>query len=104
MLTLYSISQNKLTAVLKHYKQNGMVPHLKRPGGRHTSNKRYLKHEDILRVVNFLNNFAEANALVLPGRVPGFTRFDIKLLPSHETKASVWRKYKNVGLSFFFSF
>ena len=30
---------------------------------------------------------------MLPGRIPGYKRFDIKLLPSNYTKASVWRLY-----------
>jgi len=44
--------------------------------------------------VSFVTNFAEQHALLLPGRVPGFKRSDIRLLPSHETKASIWRKYE----------
>lgn len=30
----------------------------------------------------------------LPGRIPGFRRADIRVLPTTETKSSVWRKYK----------
>ena len=62
-------------------------------GGRRSSDKRLLTHEDIKRVVNFLVNYAETHAIDLPGRTPGFRRFDVKLLPSHETKASIWSKY-----------
>ncbi|KAK6190399.1 hypothetical protein SNE40_002279 [Patella caerulea] len=61
-------------------------------GGRHL-NTRALSFEDIQRIVTFLINFAEQHALVLLGRVPGFKRDDVKLLPSSETKASIWRKY-----------
>ena len=46
------------------------------------------------KAVTFITNYAEQHALVLPGRVPGFKRSDIRLLPSSETKASVWRLYK----------
>jgi len=48
---------------------------------------------DIQRIVTFLTNHAEECAVSLPGRVPGFKRTDIKLLPSSDTKMSVWRKY-----------
>ena len=89
-----SISQNKLTALIKHYKENGLVQRRKQAGGR-KSNKRSLSFEDIKAVVTFITNFAEQHALVLPGRVPGFKRSDIRLLPSSETKASVWRLYKS---------
>ena len=88
-----SISQDKLTALLKHYKEFGLTPRHKQSGGRRAAYVRLLKHADISRVVAFLVNFAEDHALMLPGRIPGFKRFDIKLLPSHYTKACVWRKY-----------
>ncbi len=50
--------------------------------------------EDVQRIVNFLTTFAETHAMILPGRVPGFKRDDVKLLPSHEQNNSVWRQYK----------
>ena len=78
---------------MKHYKEFGLTPRHKRSGGRHAADVRLMTHTDISRVVNFLVNFAEDHALVLPGRVPGFKRFDIKLLPSSYTKASIWRLY-----------
>lgn len=55
-----------------------------------------LTFEDVTRVVQYITNYAEANALVLPGRVPGFKRDDIKLLPSSETRASIWRTYHSI--------
>jgi hypothetical protein len=45
-------------------------------------------------VTRFILNLAEEQALILPGRIPGYKRDDIKLLPSCETKASIWRRYK----------
>ena len=62
-------------------------------GGRHAAYVRLLNHVDISRVVAFLVNFAEDHSLMLPGQIPGFERFDIKLLPCNYTKASVWRIY-----------
>jgi hypothetical protein len=47
-----------------------------------------LKYEDLQRVVNFINNYAEDNAIVLPGLHPGHKHFGGKLLPSHVTKAA----------------
>ena len=41
----------------------------------------------------FVSQYAEHHALVLPGRVPGFKRDDVKLLPSAETKAKVYGVY-----------
>jgi hypothetical protein len=35
--------------------------------------------EDVKHLVSFIVNYADQNALVLPGRVPGFARDDIKV-------------------------
>ena len=51
------------------------------------------KFEDKEIAVRFITNYAEVNALPLPGRMPRFNDYDIMLLPSDTTKASVHRKY-----------
>lgn len=86
------ISQNKLTALLKHYVKNGLTPRQKKSGGR-KYNTKALTVADTERVVMFLRNFAEDHGVNLPGRVPGFKRADIKLLPTSQTKSSIWRLY-----------
>ena len=43
--------------------------------------------------VRFLLNYAEQNGILLPGRVSGYSRSDIKLLPSSVSKRTVWREY-----------
>ena len=42
----------------------------------------------------FIDNYVEENAIVLPGRFPGFKNKEIRLLSLLETKMSVWREYK----------
>ena len=54
-------------------------------------NSRTLPHNattfaDIQYVLRFLHNYAEANAVLLPGRIPGYKRDDLQLLPSSTTK------------------
>ena len=39
-----------------------------------------------------MTNFVEENAIVLPGRIPGFKSDEVKVLSSSETKMSVWRR------------
>jgi len=39
-------------------------------------------------------DLTEVNGIILPGRVAAFHRQDVKVLPSSETRSSVWRKYK----------
>jgi len=40
-------------------------------------------------IVWFLHSYAEQNALLLPGRIPGYTHTDIQLLPLSESKRAV---------------
>ena len=86
------ISQNKLTAVMKHFLQHGLTPREKKSGGR-KYNSNAISAEDTERAVQLIRNFAEDHALVLPGRVPGFKRADVKILPSVHSRASIWRHY-----------
>ena len=48
-------------------------------------------------VVRFLINYAKQHALLLPGRIPGYSRSDIKLLPSSVSKRTVWRTYQQAS-------
>lgn len=52
-------------------------------------------HTLVERVVKFTMNVSEEQALFLPGRVPGFKRIDVKLLPSSVTKCKLWKTYKD---------
>jgi len=89
---LHAISRDRLTALLKWYRNNGLAPKEKRSGGR-SNQKRAYGFDDIKRSVAFITNYAEDHALVLPGRVPGFNNHDVKLLPSCETKVKVYQAY-----------
>ena len=54
---------------------------------------RVLSFEGTTRVFEIIDNFAEENALFLPGRVSGSKRADLSLLPSTNSKASILRDY-----------
>ena len=43
--------------------------------------------------------YVESNAILLPGRIPGYKRDDIKLLPSSCTKRAVWVLYQESAAS-----
>ena len=45
------------------------------------------------RAVTFIKNFSEIHALPLPGRMPKFNDYNIMLLPTDASKASVHRDY-----------
>ena len=74
------------------YRENGATPRRNKAGGR-VECERTLTYEDVKRIHSFILNYAEENALVLPGRVPGFKRGDLRLLPSANTKADIWRNH-----------
>ena len=66
------------------YLVNGLAPR------RHKNTKR-LPHNTLpfdvkVEVVTFLQHYAEAHAILLPGRIPGYKRDDLQLLPSSTTK------------------
>lgn len=79
-----------MSAVQKWYRDNGLIPQKKKAGDRIVS-ERTLSFDDYTHIYHFIDNYAEDNALVLPGRVPGFKRGDLRLLPSANTKAGIWR-------------
>ena len=94
-LFLVDISKDKLTNLKKWYLANGIYPREKKSGGRR---KTALSFAVIKRVSRFTINFAEQHSIILPGRIHGFKRDDVKVLPSCETKASVWRYYKAASM------
>lgn len=56
-----------------------------------------LSFSSVEYVVRFLHTYTEQNGLLLPGRVPGYSRTDIKLLPSSISKRGIWRVYKSAA-------
>ena len=49
--------------------------------------------EELKTVVTFLRNYSEQNAILLPGRIPGYKRTDLQLLPTHTTRMEVSNSY-----------
>lgn len=48
-------------------------------------------------VVRFLINYAEQNAILLPGRIPGYKSANISLLPSSTSKRRLWLIYQQAA-------
>ena len=88
---LHGIGKKRLRNLMTNLKENGLTPRV------HGNAKRRPKHALSLPstefVVRFLLSYAEQHALLLPGRVPGYSRSDLQLLPSSVTKRVVWRVY-----------
>ena len=88
---LHGIGEKRLKNLMKSLKEDGLMPRV------HGNTKRKPHHalsfSSIEYVVRFLMNYTEQNGLLLPGRVPGYSRTDIKLLPSSVSKRGIWRVY-----------
>lgn len=94
-LFLHGIGEFRLRAIKASYLSQGMVPRVHGLTGRVPSNAFVL--EDIMNIVKFILQYAESNAILLPGRVPGYKRDDIQILPSSITKRAVWKLYQNTA-------
>jgi len=91
-LNFYGISKSRFQRLLEFYQNHGISPRV------HGNSKRLPRNalpqavtED---VKNFLSNYADENAVLLPGRIPGFKNEDIQLLSSSDTKMNVWNSFK----------
>ena len=92
---LHTIGSKRLKNLAKHLKEDGLTPRVH--GNTHNRPKHSLTFESTEFVVRFLLSYAEQNALLLPGRVPGYSRSDIKLLPSSVSKRGIWKTYHSAA-------
>ena len=91
-LHLYGIGYSRFRRLREHYQEHRIYPRT------HGNTKRVPKNatskKSLEAVHAFIDNYVEENAIVLPGRFPGFKSEEIRLLSSLETKMSVWREHK----------
>ena len=84
------IDKDRFQALKKHYLATGLTVR------QHGNSKRLpantLTYQEKRNMVKFLLSYAEDNAILLPGRVPGYKRDDLQLLPS-STKKKVVKCY-----------
>ena len=81
---LVGVGKDRLQAIKASYMESGLTTRI------HGNTKR-LPHnvtcyEGIQKIVTFVTNFAEEQAILLPGRIPGYKKDDFKLLPSSTSK------------------
>ena len=86
------MSYSRFRRLKEHYESHGISQRVH--GNSKRLPKNTLPHAVVEDVTTFLSNFVEENAVLLPGRIPGFKNDNIKLLSSSETKMSVWRTFK----------
>ena len=88
---MHTISEKRLRNLRESLSTNDLTPHCHGNTKRLPSNT--ISFEDAKRTINFLISHTEANAILLPGRIPGYKRSDLQLLPSSTTKYQVWLQY-----------
>ena len=88
---IHGVFKDRLTNLIAHYQEHGVMVRV------HGNTNRLPKHAlpfvQKMDIVKFISNYAEDHAILLPGRIPGYSRDDLKLLPSSCTKASVYEEY-----------
>ena len=92
-LHLYGLSYSRFRRLKEHYEQHGIFPRTHGNSKKLPSNTH--PHTVTENVHVFLANYVEENAIVLPARILGFKRDDVKVLSSSETKMSAWRAYSS---------
>ncbi len=75
------------------YSVRGCILNCRQHGNAHRIPVHAFKADDVQKVVEFITNYAEDNAILLPGRIPGYKKTDIQLIPSSTTKNLVWCAY-----------
>ena len=81
---LLGIGKHRLKALKAHYLSNGLTVCIHGNTGKLPHN--VTSYAAIRYIVQFITNFAEQHAILLPGRIPGYKRDDLKILPSHTSK------------------
>ena len=84
LLHFYGISYSRFRHQKEHYEQHGISP--RQHGNTKQLSENTLPQATIEDVHSFLANYVEENAIVLPGRIPGFKNEDVKVRSSSETK------------------
>ena len=96
-LFLHDIGDFRLRSIKAHFLSQGLVPRIHGHTGRTAPNALVL--EEVKGIITFVTQYVESNGILLPGRIPGYTRDDIKLLPSNCTKRAVWMLYQDTAAS-----
>ena len=88
---LHTICKQRLETVKAHLLQNGFTSRV------HGNARRLPVHTlslaDLQQMVQFISNYSEAHAILLSGRVPGYKRDDLELLPASTTKRQIWMQF-----------
>ena len=91
---LQNIGISKLNAIKTSWLKHGLRSRFHQ----HRSPHNVTSLSDVQLVVRLILHYAEDNAILLPGRIPGYKRDDLQLLPSSATKREVWELYHDAAI------
>ena len=81
---LYGVGKYRVPAIKKNFLEYGVE--MRVHGNSRIRPHNVLSWDMVLNIVKFICNYAEQNAILLPGHIPTHKRDDIKLLPSSDSK------------------
>ena len=87
----HTIGKTRLENLKANFREHGITARIHGNTNRLPHNA--LSLSSVEYVVRFLLNYADQNAILLPGRIPGYQKTDIKLLPSSLSKRNIWQLY-----------
>lgn len=81
---LYGVGKHRVPAIKNNFLEYGLETRVH--GNSRIRPHNALSWDMVMNIVKFICNYAEQNAILLPGRIPTHKRDDIKLLPSSDSK------------------
>lgn len=88
----HQIKIKRMKRLLKMYNSTGII--VKEHGNTGKIKHKMTSFSDTEFVVKFLHNYAEQNAVMLPGRSSTVYNTALKLLPSNDSKVKIYNTYK----------
>ena len=92
-LFLHTILEKRFKNLKSRLVVHGLSPRMHGNTRRVPANT--ISFADTQQVVHYISTYAEAHPILLPGRIPGYKRSDLQLLPSNTTKRNVWLLYSH---------
>jgi hypothetical protein len=96
-IIVFTIGKKRFDAVKQHYLATGLTT--RRHGNTRRLPANALSFRETQNALKFLHAYAESNAILLPGRIPGYKRDDLQLLPSSTTKKVCINREREGGVT-----
>lgn len=95
-LVFHGVSKNKFRHIAQSLHVHGIQPRIH--GNTKRLPKNTLSMASVQHTLLFLLNYSEQHGVLLPGRVPGYSRDDVRLLPSSSSRRTIHKIYLEAEL------